>query len=105
MRFKPKTSQIFFRITEKNIDITDPKLVANAFNNYFTNVGNNLANQIRVQNSPLDYLKSPSCSSFCIFPVTADEIETDISSLKSGKATGPFSIPINVLKIFKKCNI
>jgi hypothetical protein len=29
---------------QDNVEITDPKIIANAFNNYFTNVGNNLAN-------------------------------------------------------------
>ena len=29
---------------EDNVEITDPKMIANAFNNYFTNIGNNLAN-------------------------------------------------------------
>jgi hypothetical protein len=31
--------------------------------------------------------------------LTADEIITDITKLRNGKATGPFSIPIYVLKI------
>jgi hypothetical protein len=29
---------------QDNVEITDPKMIANAFNNYFTNIGNNLAN-------------------------------------------------------------
>ena len=34
-------------------------------------------------------------------PITSAEIEIEISKLKTGKATGPFSIPISVLKILK----
>ena len=37
--------------------------------------------------------------SFYIFPTTATEIETEISSLKDGKACGSYSIPVPVLKI------
>jgi hypothetical protein len=29
---------------QDNVEITDPKMITNAFNNYFTNIGNNLAN-------------------------------------------------------------
>ena len=74
--------------------------IANAFNNYFANIGNNLASQIPdIQKSPLDYLTTPLSSSFYIYPVTASEISFEISKLKNGKATGPFSIPISILKL------
>ena len=52
-----------------------------------------------MQKNPLDYIKSPLLNSFYIFPTTATEIETEISSLKDGKACGPYSIPVPVLKI------
>ena len=82
--------------------MTDPYMIANAFNNYFASVGNNLANEIpNLGKSPLDYLKSSSPDSFFISPITSAEIEIEISKLKTGKATGPFSIPISVLKILK----
>lgn len=46
------------KIVENNTEITYSKKIANAFNNYFVNVGNILSNLIpNVQNSPLDYLK------------------------------------------------
>ena len=46
-----------------------------------------------VHKSPLDYLTHPSCNSFFISPTSADEIEAEITKLKTGKSTGPFSIP------------
>ena len=52
-----------------------------------------------MQKNPLDYIKSPLLNSFYIFPTTATEIETEISSLKDGKACGSYSIPVPVLKI------
>ena len=55
-------------------ELTDPKLVANAFNNYFANVGVHLARLIPdVNKSPLEYLKNPSCKNFYLFPVTPVE--------------------------------
>ena len=52
-----------------------------------------------MQKNPLDYIKSPLLNSFYIFPTTVTEIETEISSLKDGKACGSYSIPVPVLKI------
>ena len=45
------------------------------------------------------YLLYTLLNSFYIFPTTATEIETEISSLKDGKACGSYSIPVPVLKI------
>jgi hypothetical protein len=90
VHFKPQSSQ----------EIINPKLVANAFNNYFANIGNKLLTKIpNIQNSPLDYLPTPESNSFAVFPTTREEIEDIISSLKTGKATGPSSIPIDILKV------
>lgn len=76
--------------------------MANAFNNYFANIGNKLLTKIpNVQNSPLDYLPTPVSNSFAIFPATREELEDIISSLKICKATCPSSIPIDILKVLK----
>ena len=34
-------------------------------------------------------------------PITSEEIELEIIKLKSSKATGPFSVPVNILKLMK----
>jgi hypothetical protein len=38
-------------------------------------------------------------NSFFMYATTKQEVEMEISKLKSSKATGPFSIPIDLLKI------
>ena len=87
---------------DENTEIKDPLKIANAFNNYFTNVGERLATQIPDTNkTPMDYLRSPIKDSYFIKPVESTEIESEISKLKSGKATGPYSIPISILKLIK----
>ena len=99
---KPKASQKAVKIIKNNVELIDPLKIAEAFNTYFSNVGSNLADLIpTVQKSPMSYLKSPVDENFFIFPTTASEIENEISSLKSGKAVGPFSVPISILKILK----
>ena len=102
VHFKPQSSHQFVKIIENGQEITNPKLVVNAFNNHFANIGNELLAKIpNVQNSPLDYLPAPLNNTFVVFPTTCQEIEDIISSFKTGKATGPCSIPINVLKVLK----
>ena len=90
-------------VTDKSI-LTDAKHIANAFNDFFSSVGNQLASSIpAVAKSPFDYLLSAPPSSFCLFPVTQSEIEDEISNLNHNKSTGPFSVPTALLKLTKTC--
>jgi len=75
-------------------------MIADMFNNFFSNIGKDLACSIpNVEMSPLEYLKTPFCNSFFISPTAAEEIESENTKLKSSKATGPFSIPVIILKM------
>lgn len=81
------------------------KSIANAFNSKFSNIGKELDNQIpRVDSNPVDYLQSPVKNSFFFFPTTSyRELEVETSNLRTGKAAGTFSIPIdNFHFIFSK---
>ena len=77
---------------------TDTKSIANAFNDFFSNIGNRLAKSIPEE---LIYLPVPPSSSFYLSFVTSSEIEDEINNIKSWKATGPFSIPTKLLKLLK----
>ena len=46
-------------------------------------------------------MSPPICDSLFLAPVTANEIEVEIAKLNASKAVGPFSIPIDILKILK----
>ena len=52
--------------------------------------------------SPLKYLSSQNESSFFISPDSHEEIKVIINSLKSGKAVGPHSIPIYLLRMLRE---
>ena len=66
--------------------------MADAFNNFFANIGNNLTNNIRsVNKSPLQYLTAPSQDSFFLFPTTTVGIESEIIGLNANTSTGPYS--------------
>ena len=57
----------------------------------------------RTRKSPLDYLTSSITNySFFISPVTIEEIKIITSSLKNGKAVGPYSIPVYLLKLISE---
>ena len=46
-------------------------------------------------------MSPPPRDSFFLSPIAPEEIETEISNLKIGKAVGPSSIPVSILKILK----
>ena len=99
---KTKCSYVPSKIRNNNTDITDPKAIADAFNNYFSNVGWNLANSVpNTENTPQQYLNNQAYDTFYLFPTSVSEIETEISNINVRKATGPYSIPPNILKLVK----
>ena len=53
----------------------------------------------RTKKSSLDYLKERNSSSFFIKRITHIEIEEIVSSFRNGKSTGPYNIPVKLLKI------
>ena len=80
-----------------NIQVTDPKEIADNFNNFFVNIGPNLANKIPTQNkNPISYLNKSVTNSLFLNPVTSDELVKLISSLKSANAQGWDGILINI---------
>ena len=87
-------------IEKDSLRLTDSKLIANAFNNYFSNVGSNISKDIPiVSTSFLEYLNRPVPQSFQLFPTTTCEIENIITTFNNSKSIGPFSIPTKLLKI------
>ena len=100
--YKAKCNQIPTKVYNNNTDLTEPKAIANAFNQYFANIGNNLTKSIPDSDStPQHYLNNQSYDTFYLFPTLASEIEAEIYQLYESKATGPFSFPTKILKLIK----
>lgn len=77
-----------------NIFLTNALLLCTA------KLGNNLTKNIpNVNKSLLQYLTSPSQDSFFLFFTTTGEIEINIIGLNANKFTGPYSIPVAILKL------
>ena len=82
-----------------NGELTEnPKLIADKFNEFFTNIGPSLASKIPASNiSFRNFLNSHSTQSMFLKPVSSEELNKIISSLKDG-APGTDDISANVLK-------
>ena len=64
IHFKPPTSHRTIKIITNNNVVTDRHMIAEMFNNFFANIGKDLACSIpNVGMSPLEYLKTPLCNS------------------------------------------
>ena len=90
-------------VSNNNTTLEDPKAIACAFNNYFANIGRKLADELPHSNDPLNFLDPPVSTSFYLLPTTTAEIKDEISNLNQSKSTGPFSIPVYLLKVLKTC--
>ena len=70
---------------------------------FFVNVSQKVTSGIPItQKCPLDYLKQRNDRSLFLSNVTPEKIETLINSLQEGKAVGPYSIPIKLLKMISR---
>ena len=77
--------------------------MANIFDNVFVSTVKKINEIIPPTiKSPLEYLSSQNESSFFISQASPAEIKVVINSLKSGKAVGPHSVPIYLLKILSE---
>ena len=88
------------KLSIKNNLITDNELIANCFNDYFSNIADNLSKNIQPsKNNFNDFLNVSNINSFFLSPVTTEEIELFISSMDTKKSLGPNSIPASILKL------
>ena len=103
IRTTSRERQAINSVILNDIEITDRTSIANAFNNYFANIGSDLASSAipSVVNFAYEWMSPPPRDSFFLSPITPEEIETEISKLEIGKAVGPSNIPVSILKILK----
>ena len=96
-----KTSTIINKINDCGNISKDGAGIANAMNNFFVNIGASVEAKIPdVDKSFSSYLGERKNFSFRVNNVTEDDVVMIIKNLSKGKASGPFSIPISILKNF-----
>ena len=97
---KDTTSTVPFTIIEDNISLNNPKDIAYAFNNYFSNVATGIKYSIKYfRNKFFDFLPQININSFFINITDKTEIKNIILSLDPLKSIGPNSISIKILKL------
>lgn len=91
-----------FLIDGKNI--SDPTIIANSFNDFFSNIGTKFSSDIIINNKTLaytDYLSNPVPTTFKLDSVTSDDVLDIISKLKNKKSSGKDGISNKLLKEIK----
>lgn len=83
-----------------NKTITDPTLIANEFNSYFSNIASDLVSKLNKRNVKnfSNYLNRQSSNSFFLKPTTASEIQDVLKSLKNKLSAGIDGIPCQIVK-------
>ena len=93
---KPSSGSSNFSIDGKLNN--DKNLIADKFNEYFTNIGINLSKKIpNISDSFKQFMKGNFVQCMVLKEVNIDEIKTIILALKNG-APGPDNIPAGVIK-------
>ena len=91
--------------TVNGIKVTDNQEIANKLNDYFVNVGQNLAQQIpSAQRQFTDYLKGDFPNSLTLYPIDALEVIRIADNLCNKHSCGFDNIPVNIMKA-SICNI
>ena len=87
-------------VIDNNVTLTNPKDIANAFNNYFAKVALNVQSSIKYSKVNFEkFLPHINVDSFFISPTDNKEVSDIIKSLNDNKAVGPNSIPNKILKL------
>ena len=97
----PQITQLNYK--GKMVDTNED--IANTFNDFFTNIGPILDNEIPVSQRPAGskvYLPPRIPHSFLISPTKPEEINDLINSLDDTKSCGPCSVPTKMLKLVSK---
>ena len=87
------------KLLHNNTEITNPLEMANAMNNFFVNIGKTVEGKIPQGNKRFsDFLGDSNRFIITLNYCTSDEIGEYIDKLNVSKASGPFSVPTNILK-------
>ena len=83
--------------------ISEPSEIATTFNNYFADIAPKIADDRRWGGSSnfKDFWPNRNPSSLVFLPTDKEEVIRIISTFKLGKASGPTSIPGNILQLIK----
>ena len=93
-----RSPSVINEINWKGSVINDNALMANAFNEYFCTIGNELANSFTNDEKYKQYLTKSLKQSFFFSPIIETEVLEEINNLPTGKSPGIDGIPSKVIK-------
>ena len=112
VNLKPVKSSTI-KILDENQNITsDSQKIANIFNEHYATLGSKVQQKIPTQEGDFNYYLdkrdkngkrfiNPDGCTFYLSPVGPSEVDKIIDELNVKKSTGPFGIPVFLLKEFK----
>ena len=90
-------------ISFNNSILTNPKQIANTFNNYFCSIAQNIQSNIKYSFRNFRFfLGNVHEKSFFVSPTDFMEVNDIISTMNSNKSQGPNGIPTKILKLLKE---
>ena len=95
---KSKKTTIINSLIVEGKTIHDDSQISNAINNFFSSIGKNLADKIKVKSDFKKYLPAANLNSMFLEEADIDEIKKIILSLKSNKAGGHDRIKPGLIK-------
>ena len=95
---KGKTVSAVNSIQYNNVTFSDDTDIANAFNDFFSTVGNKLGESISSNIHPRRFMYDSNVNTIFLSPITDDEILKGIFSLRNGKSPGIDEITPRILK-------
>ena len=112
VNIKSSKTSIIKLLDGNNNLISDPRKISNIFNDHFSTIGSKIEQKIPVvPGNYSDYFNKKdkdgnlifnSPNTFFLSPTVPSEVEKLIDALNIKKSTGPNSIPVFILKIYKQ---
>ena len=90
------------KLIVQNKEVTDPTKMASSINSFFVNIGKTVDSKIPQSNKLFsDFLGNMNPYCITLNPCTDVEIRELLLGVNWSKASGPYSIPSNIVKTFK----
>lgn len=94
-----KKSEQINKVLHNEELITDRKGISSTFNNFFSNVGEELNQKFPRNTDFKKFLKYNSIHSIYLTPIIPNEIKLELEKLKINKSSGPDDLPVRMIKI------
>ena len=81
--------------------LSDPKIIAGNFNDYFTSIADSILEKRKYKGNKSfrEFLINRITEAFVFHETNYDEVLSLLFDLKENKSTGPYSIPVKILKL------